>query len=456
MRGCGMSSEYTEWAFLTPEAADSKVVDSRELIGYVTDSRNTQGVFLCACGGQTLTVEDGVPSTWTLHLYRTHGLPTEGLFTDPWDAQTGTDMKRFARGQGLADAEDHLSLFASMSPMDLKQGGIGNCWLISALAAAAECPEQLMKLCKQQKLAADGRYDIKLYHPLREEWQHLTITDALPVAGGRLRYCDLSADGEVWPCLFEKAVAKLFGGYDQLDGNNSLLALKTLFGVGGDELLALDRADDGKWRCHKPKFEALGHTVKVSAEWPDGFGDGEVARPMDDSLFELLEDFDETGCIMCCSTGPPPLGAQWTQAEGHSGESILASGMVMDHTYTLLRCVDNVAGSGIDLIEMRNPWGECEWKGPWSDGHSMWKKYPQVFAELQPHFDQHDGKFWIRKEDFLDNFESISICLSAEMTARYDAAKAAAQEKARAGLANFVAKPGHGMDSSYAAAAACP
>ena len=124
--------------------------------------------------------------------------------------------------------------------------------LLSALAAAAEFPEALKQLCRQQKLAADGRYDIQLFHPVTEQWKLLTISDALPVHGGKLRYCDLSSDGEVcgvfspasshlplhtclfapaslpqvWPCLFEKAVAKLFGGYGQLEGNNSLIALK--------------------------------------------------------------------------------------------------------------------------------------------------------------------------------------------------------------------------------------
>lgn len=57
----------------------------------------------------------------------------------------------------------------------------------------------------------------------------------------------------------------------------------------------------------------------------------------------------------------------------------------------------------------------------------------------------------MRKEDFIDNFESISICLSAEMRARYDLAKQRAEESALASLADYVKKPGHGMDSSCAA-----
>lgn len=80
MRGGGMSAEYTEWIFLTAEEAQRKVVGSEEIAGYITDTSNTTGVFLCKVGGAILTAENGVPKTWTLHLWRTqHSLKSEAL-----------------------------------------------------------------------------------------------------------------------------------------------------------------------------------------------------------------------------------------------------------------------------------------------------------------------------------------------------------------------------------------
>ena len=54
--------------------------------------------------------------------------------------------------------EPRLSLFGSISPNDLEQGSVGNCWLISALAAAAEFPDILTSRCKQQTISHDGQY----------------------------------------------------------------------------------------------------------------------------------------------------------------------------------------------------------------------------------------------------------------------------------------------------------
>ena len=54
--------------------------------------------------------------------------------------------------------------------------------------------------------------------------------------------------------------------------------------------------------------------------------------------------------------------------------------------------------------------GSGEWKGEWSDNSDMWEKHPEVKRFLRPE-SKDDGKFWISKEDFSNNFEAISICM---------------------------------------------
>lgn len=45
------------------------------------------------------------------------------------------------------------------------------------------------------------------------------------------------------------------------------------------------------------------------------------------------------------------------------------TGMVANHYYSVTR----VARYGdLLLVRLRNPWGEFEWKGDWSDGSSTW------------------------------------------------------------------------------------
>jgi len=73
MEGRGMSSVYTEWVrFVTPEEAERIVTRSDKLVGYITDAKDTSGVFLCKPGGTILTNEDGggnIRKSRTLHLW---------------------------------------------------------------------------------------------------------------------------------------------------------------------------------------------------------------------------------------------------------------------------------------------------------------------------------------------------------------------------------------------------
>ena len=49
-------------------------------------------------------------------------------------------------------------------------------------------------------------------------------------------------------------------------------------------------------------------------------------------------------------------------------------GIVGDHAYTLLSALEirDAYGNGVKLVRMRNPWGEGEWKGDWSDYSDLW------------------------------------------------------------------------------------
>ena len=57
---------------------------------------------------------------------------------------------------------------------------------------------------------------------------------------------------------------------------------------------------------------------------------------------------------------------------------------------------------------MRNPWGQFEWDGAWSDRSNLWtQEMVQAFA---PVLDEDDGTFWMSFEDFTTNFDSLDIC----------------------------------------------
>nr|XP_023415371.1 calpain-1 catalytic subunit isoform X2 [Loxodonta africana] len=66
-------------------------------------------------------------------------------------------------------------------------------------------------------------------------------------------------------------------------------------------------------------------------------------------------------------------------------------------------------GQMVSLIRMRNPWGEVEWTGAWSDGSSEWNNIdPYERQQLQVKME--DGEFWMSFRDFLREFTRLEIC----------------------------------------------
>lgn len=52
------------------------------------------------------------------------------------------------------------------------------------------------------------------------------------------------------------------------------------------------------------------------------------------------------------------------------------------------------------MLHIRNPWGEGEWTGPWSDNSPLWEQYPDIKTELYD-VNADDGVFWMAFEDFV-------------------------------------------------------
>lgn len=46
---------------------------------------------------------------------------------------------------------------------DIRQGSLGDCWVLSAIAAVAEHPERIYNMFDQKELNSAGVYSIKMY-----------------------------------------------------------------------------------------------------------------------------------------------------------------------------------------------------------------------------------------------------------------------------------------------------
>ena len=67
------------------------------------------------------------------------------------------------------------------------------------------------------------------------------------------------------------------------------------------------------------------------------------------------------------------------------------SGLVAGHAYTLLAAKET--SQGHNLVCLRNPWGNFEWQGAWSDHSDLWT--PALRAEMDADQAEDDGKFWM-------------------------------------------------------------
>jgi calpain-15 len=127
---------------------------------------------------------------------------------------------------------------------DLRQGGVGDCWFLSALAVVAQRHDLIAKLFVDTTPAkATGCYALNLF--LDGSWRTVLIDDKLPVTAAPRR-ADLAftsnlaysrtgsvATGQqqLWVSLLEKAYAKAHGSYQSISGGHIAEALLDLTGA---------------------------------------------------------------------------------------------------------------------------------------------------------------------------------------------------------------------------------
>ena len=75
----------------------------------------------------------------------------------------------------------------------------------------------------------------------------------------------------------------------------------------------------------------------------------------------------------------------------------MCSSLVPGHCYTILSAYE-IAG-GTRLLQIRNPWGNYEWNGDWSDKSPLWT--PEVVAQVEADLSGDDGLFWMVSWSFI-------------------------------------------------------
>jgi calpain family cysteine protease len=137
-------------------------------------------------------------------------------------------------------------------PNDPEQGGLGDCYLVSAMIALAlRKPYMIHRLIKTNR---DGTFTVRLYG-LGSWGKNLDvkIDNKFPAQGKLFAYGGSSdtkvVDGktlyELWPSLIEKAYAKHRGSYNKIEGGHSDVPFEFLTGKSASSYLTFFRSASG-------------------------------------------------------------------------------------------------------------------------------------------------------------------------------------------------------------------
>lgn len=176
------------------------------------------------------SADNGLKTRWTNLLLTTaspqalariqQGVPN----LQPGLADGGEDAKNVKYGH-IAD----MPLFGPDGPdikNDLNQGGLGDCWVLSSVAAVAERDPSFFPDHIHQN--PNGTYTVTFYqdgHPVP-----VTVDGSLPLSGGGTAYAHTPA-GNNWVPIYEKAYAQFKGGYGNIDGGNGDVGMHDLTGA---------------------------------------------------------------------------------------------------------------------------------------------------------------------------------------------------------------------------------
>jgi hypothetical protein len=243
--------------------------------------------------------------------------------------------------------------------------------------------------------AAKGLYVLRFFK--NGAWRYVIVDERLPCFAQEgyepsLVFGKNKDDRELWVAIIEKAFAKLHGCYEALGG-----------GLIDDGLV-----DMTGFVAEKVKVNGKGGFL-------DGRPDDQVAKV--EELWRKISNFRSEGTLMGCS-----IDGQGVESDVVvNGEM---TGLLARHAYSLIDVLEiknPKATKGRNrLIRLRNPWGQREWQGKWSDKSAEMETFIDLIKreinrlEEEERFDPEnaeDGSFLMCFKDWRSLYNNLYACV---------------------------------------------
>nr|KAF6499285.1 calpain 3 [Molossus molossus] len=247
---------------------------------------------------------------------------------------------------------------------DICQGELGDCWFLAAIACLTLHEHLLFRVIPHDQSFIENYAGIFHFQFWRYgDWVDVVIDDCLPTYNNQLVFTKSNHRNEFWSALLEKAYAKLHGSYEALKGGNTTEAMEDFTG-GVTEFFEIKDA------------------------------------PRD--MYKIMKKAIERGSLMGCSIDTI-VPVQY--------ETRMACGLVKGHAYSVTGLDETLfKDEKVRLVRLRNPWGQMEWTGSWSDGWEDWSFVDKDEKARLQHQVTEDGEFWMSYDDFIHHFTKLEIC----------------------------------------------